>query len=146
MKKSGDPGYGHPSLQNPFSLANPYPNPAQIPGRYLRRGWKIKTRSGMDAMKRLLYWLLQGTKGGPTRINLIRILEKKPLNLRQLSLASGLDYKTVEHHVRLLMENSMLEVSGDGYGKIYFVAESVSSLKEFRDILKGGKHEGKTRD
>jgi DNA-binding transcriptional ArsR family regulator len=92
----------------------------------------------MDSMKRLLYWLLQGTKGGPTRIGLLSIIERKPMNLRQLSLASGLDYKTVEHHVRLLMENAILEVSGDGYGKIYFVAESVSSLKEFRDILQGG--------
>ena len=92
----------------------------------------------MDSMKRLLYWLLQGTKGGPTRINLLNILEKKPMNLRQLSLASGLDYKTVEHHVRLLTENSVLDISGDGYGKIYFISDSVSSLKEFREMLQGG--------
>lgn len=99
----------------------------------------------MDSMKRLLYWLLQGTRGGPTRINLLSILEKKPMNLRQLSLASGLDYKTVEHHVRLLCENSILEVSGDGYGKIYFISESVSMENGFKEILKGGLNARKGR-
>jgi DNA-binding transcriptional ArsR family regulator len=91
----------------------------------------------MDSMKRLLYWLLQGTKGGPTRIGLLAILEKKPMNLRQLSLASGLDYKTVEHHVRLLIENSVLEVSGNGYGRIYFISDQVMGA-DFREIMKGG--------
>jgi DNA-binding transcriptional ArsR family regulator len=94
----------------------------------------------MDSMKRILYWLLQGTKGGPTRIMLLGILAKKPVNLRQLALASGLDYKTVEHHVRLLMENSILEVSGNGYGKIYFISEAVASDEGYKEILEGGKN------
>ena len=46
----------------------------------------------MDSMKRLLYWLLEGTRGGPTRIHLLSLLSKRPMNLRQLSLAAGFDY------------------------------------------------------
>jgi len=91
-------------------------------------------------MRRLLYWLLEGTKGGPTRTQLLSILIKKPMNLRQLSLAAGLDYKTVEHHVELLMKNSVLERSGSGYGKVYFVSDAVSSEKDFSKMIRGGKN------
>jgi DNA-binding transcriptional ArsR family regulator len=92
----------------------------------------------MNSLKRILYWLLQGTKGGPTRISLLKIIAKKPMNLRQLALASKLDYKTVEHHVRLLTENSILEVSGNGYGKIYFISDAIASEKDYKSILEGG--------
>jgi DNA-binding transcriptional ArsR family regulator len=91
----------------------------------------------MDPMKRLLFWLLEGTKGGPTRIQLLSLLAKKPMNLRQLSLAAGFDYKTVEHHVSLLMKNSVLECAGTGYGKLYFVSDAVLSYDDFKVIIRG---------
>ena len=98
---------------------------------------------GMDAMKRLLFWLLQGTRGGPTRISLLSILAEKPMNLRQLSLSAGLDYKTVEHHVALLMKNSVLECSGNGYGKVYFITDIALAEKEFAGMIRGGRNGGK---
>lgn len=91
----------------------------------------------MDSMKRLVVWLLEGTKGGKTRIQLIRILLKKPLNTRQLSIASGLDYKTTEHHVQLLCENYILESVGNKYGRVYFISERAQSEKEFTRIIQG---------
>jgi hypothetical protein len=94
----------------------------------------------MDPMKRLLYWLLEGTRGGPTRIQLLSILAKRPMNLRQLSLAAGFDYKTVEHHVQLLMKNSVLECSGNGYGQVYFISDIALAQKEFAGLLRGGKN------
>ena len=98
----------------------------------------------MDPMKRLLFWLLEGTKGGPTRILLLSILAKKPMNLRQLSLAAGLDYKTVEHHVDLLVKNSVLEHSGNGYGQVYFITDIALAEKGFSDIIRG-EHNGKRK-
>jgi len=86
----------------------------------------------MDPMKRLLYWLLEGTKGGPTRVALLSLLSKKPMNMRQLSLAAKLDYKTVEHHVELLMKNSVLENSGNGYGQVYFISDIALAHGEFQ--------------
>lgn len=94
----------------------------------------------MDTMKRLLFWLLQGTKGGPTRIALLSILADRPMNLRRLSIAAGIDYKTAEHHVALLMKNSVLECSGNNYGKVYFVSDIALAQKEFSGIIKGGKN------
>ena len=93
----------------------------------------------MDPMKRLLYWLLEGTKGGPTRVQLLSILSKKPMNMRQLALAAKLDYKTVEHHVELLMKNSVLEHSGNGYGQVYFISDIATAQDGFGNLIKGGK-------
>lgn len=94
----------------------------------------------MEPMKRLLFWLLEGTKGGPTRMRLLSLLAKKPMNLRRLSLAAGLDYKTAEHHVEMLMKNSVLECEGNGYGQVYFISEIALAQKEFEDMLRGGKN------
>ena len=94
----------------------------------------------MDPMKRLLYWLLEGTKGGPTRVLLLSLLSKKPMNMRQLALCAGLDYKTVEHHVDLLVKNSVLECSGNGYGQVYFVTDIALAQDEFGKLIKGGKN------
>ena len=99
----------------------------------------------MDPMKRLLFWLLEGTKGGPTRIRLLSLLEKKPMNLRQLSLAAGLDYKTVAHHVQLLLDNSVLECQGSGYGKVYFISEAALAQKEFAELMRGGRNGNKEK-
>jgi len=97
----------------------------------------------MEPTKRLLFWLLEGTKGGPTRIQLLSILAKKPLNMRQLALAAKLDYKTVEHHVRLLEKNLVIDCVGSGYGKVYFVSDAVLGEKEIANRIRGDKYEGK---
>jgi DNA-binding transcriptional ArsR family regulator len=93
----------------------------------------------MDPMKRLLYWLLEGTKGGPTRVQLLTLLSKRPMNMRQLALAAKLDYKTVEHHVELLVKNSVLENSGNGYGQVYFISDIALAQDELGKLIKGGK-------
>lgn len=94
----------------------------------------------MDTFKRLTFWLLEGTRGGPTRRELLSLLAAKPMNLHQLARAASRDYKTVEHHIRLLEENGLVEVVGNGYGKVYFVAESV--LREYVPSAGGGGKDG----
>jgi DNA-binding transcriptional ArsR family regulator len=95
----------------------------------------------MEPTKRLLFWLLEGTKGGPTRIQLLSLLAKKPMNMRQLALAADLDYKTVEHHVRLLEKNLIIEPMGSGYGKMYFVSDLLLGEKEFAGKIRGDRYE-----
>jgi DNA-binding transcriptional ArsR family regulator len=96
----------------------------------------------MEQTKRLLFWLLEGTKGGPTRIQLLSLLAKKPMNMRQLALAANLDYKTVEHHIRLLEKNLIVEPMGAGYGKMYFISDMLLEEKEFMSRIRGGGYEG----
>lgn len=91
----------------------------------------------MDAFKRLTFWLLEGTKGGPTRIRLLSLLKKTPMNMHQLSKSAGLDYKSVEHHVNLLEKNGLVECTGNGYGKVYFISDSLLSQKDLMERIRG---------
>ncbi len=77
----------------------------------------------MDSTKRFLFWLLDGTRGGPTRVRILSILDKRPLNLHQLALAAKLDYSTIEHHIRLLQKHSIVESIGSGYGCLYALSD-----------------------
>lgn len=97
----------------------------------------------MEPTERLLFWLLEGTKGGPTRIQLLSLLAKKPMNMRQLSLAARLDYKTVEHHIRLLEKNLIIDCVGSGYGKMYFVSDAVLREKGIMSRIRGDGYERK---
>lgn len=89
----------------------------------------------MDSIRRLLFWLLEGTKGGNTRIKILNSLMKKPANIRQLSIACKLDYKTTEHHINLMMKNSMLESEGNKYGRVYFISEKIIAEKDFLKLI-----------
>lgn len=85
--------------------------------------------------KRLLWHLLGATRGGPLRIRLLSLLQERPSNANQLAIALGVDYKTVQHHLRVLRENQLAEPGGDGYGATWFLgALAQSELAEFDRI------------
>lgn len=75
-------------------------------------------------MKQLLWYLIAGTRGGETRGKIIVTLLNTPLNANQLSEKLCLDYKTIQHHIKVLLENNILTVVNKGkYGAMYFVSE-----------------------
>ena len=76
-------------------------------------------------MKKLLWWLLAGTRGGHNRARIIRMLHKRPYNTNQLSEALKLDYKTVQHHIKVLEKNSIIVGAGDRYGRMYFLSDII---------------------
>jgi len=92
----------------------------------------------MDPRTRLLYWLLNASRGGPTRLRILAALSKKPMNLHQLSKALGLDYKTVQGHAEILIENGVLETPKKKYGSLYFISHEWDSNEYLKGILEGG--------
>ncbi|MBR9700045.1 winged helix-turn-helix transcriptional regulator [Candidatus Woesearchaeota archaeon] len=83
-------------------------------------------------MKYILWYLLAGTRGGMTRVNLLRSLEEKPKNAHQLAKSLKLDYKTIQHHLKILEKNNLLHIVKKGsYGDVYFLAPEIEPfLKE----------------
>jgi DNA-binding transcriptional ArsR family regulator len=77
---------------------------------------------GEKYLKRLLWYLLGGTRGGPTRAAILKTLHERPLNANQLAETLGVDYKTIQHHLRVLEENGLVAPSEKGaYGAMIFL-------------------------
>jgi len=76
----------------------------------------------MESLKRLLWWMLAGSSGGPNRGRIVILLRSRPYNAHQISKELALDYKTVRHHLDVLLENQLLMARGEGYGRMFFLA------------------------
>lgn len=96
-------------------------------------------------MKRVLWWLIAGTRGGLNRARIIMALKDMPANANQLAENLDLDYKTIRHHLDLLVENQILVPQGEGYGMVYFLtSEMEANYDEFEKIwVKFGKRSKK---
>jgi predicted transcriptional regulator len=71
---------------------------------------------------RLLWFLFAGTRGGDNRIKILDLLIKNPLNINKISEELQLDYKTIQHHMRILEKNNLITRMGDKYGILYFIS------------------------
>jgi DNA-binding transcriptional ArsR family regulator len=87
-------------------------------------------------MKKMLWWLIAGTRGGVNRANIIKKLHDRPYNAHQLADKLSLDYKTVRHHLKVLIENNIITSSGEKkYGTLYFLSnQMIENYDDFLDI------------
>jgi len=87
-------------------------------------------------MKNLVWYLFAGTRGGETRVLIVTTLKKKPMNMHQLAKSLNLDYKTIQHHIRILLDNHIISAVNKGkYGAVYFVSDEMLQLwNDFRAI------------
>lgn len=87
-------------------------------------------------MKKLLWWLIAGSSGGPNRAKIIMALHKRPYNAHQLAEELDLNYKTVRHHLKVLQENNVITSSGkQKYGELYFLSDQMTDNYDiFSDI------------
>ncbi len=89
-------------------------------------------------MRKLLFWLIAGSTGGPNRARIIIELLDRPYNAHQISEKLNLNYKTVRHHLKVLEENNVIISSGNyKYGELYFLTDNMMENYElFQDIWK----------
>lgn len=71
-------------------------------------------------LKRLYWYIFAGMKGGPTRIKMVKLILQKPLNINQIKTELGMDYKTIQHHIKVLEENRIIISEDKKYGTAYF--------------------------
>lgn len=72
--------------------------------------------------RKLLLYLFTGTRGGYTRLRIIMLLTERPLNTHQLSKELGLDYKAIQHHMKVLEKNNLVTKVGEKYGAIFHLS------------------------
>ena len=86
-------------------------------------------------MKKLLWWLIAGKKGGINRGRIINVLHQRPYNAHQLAEKLNLDYKTIRHHTKVLEQNKIITSSEEKYGKMYFLSYQIQDNYEiFQEI------------
>ena len=90
----------------------------------------------MDDSDNLMWHLIVGTRGGPTRLQILALLSKRPYNANQLTSILKFDYKTVRHHLEVLLENGLVHISKKRYGELYHLTDYARlKLKAFEKIL-----------
>ncbi len=100
------------------------------------------------ALRQLLWYLIAGTRGGANRARIIETLHGRPHNAHQLGEALGLDYRTIRHHLDLLVRNGLLtRPAGDAYAAPYFLSSileaNYAAFEEVRGHLPPAPAEGR---
>lgn len=86
-------------------------------------------------VKRLLWFIFAGSRGGLNRLKIISKLIEKPLNTNQLAKDLGLDYKAIAHHIRVLEKNNLITPVGEKYGIAYFISTFLEvNMETFEEI------------
>ncbi len=90
----------------------------------------IKAKTHPETKK--LFWLLfAGSRGSDTRIRIMSVLRNRPRNKNQLAKELGIDYKNIQHHIKILEKNNLVKKIGNPYGVTY----CVSALFENNEIV-----------
>lgn len=90
-------------------------------------------------MEDLLWHLLASSRGGPTRVAILRAIDERPRNANELAEAIDKDYTTIRHHTDILVENNVLRKSAEEYGALYLFTEQVQThwdtVEEVLDVV-----------
>ncbi len=78
----------------------------------------IESKSHLQT--KIVFWVLfVESRGGTSRIRIISALRKRPRNRNQLAKDLGIDYKGIQHHLKILEGNNLVTKIGKNYGVMY---------------------------
>ena len=94
---------------------------------------RIWCRSKLDYE---VFKLLAKMRGSPTRVRILRLLEK-PMNRLMLAKELGLDWKAVDRHVEVLEKKDLIQRLGTrkGRGELYILTEKGRTALELLEKL-----------
>ncbi len=100
----------------------------------------VKSSHKIDRQTRkLLLYMFTGTRGGFTRLRIIMLLLDQPYNTHRLSKELDLDYKAIQHHLKVMEKNNLVSKIGEKYGTLYHVSNlleyNIHALNEAVDKL-----------
>jgi DNA-binding transcriptional ArsR family regulator len=78
-------------------------------------------------MEGVLWYLLASSRGGDTRVRILRALEERPRNANQLATELDLDYTTIRHHLEVMREDNVVRKAGGDYGAVYLFTDQVEA-------------------
>jgi predicted transcriptional regulator len=83
----------------------------------------------------IFMYVLVASRGGEMRVRILKTIEKEKMNANMLKEKLGIDYKTVTHHLRVLIKHRFIMQIGKKYGAKYEVTnEFLAKRKEKKEI------------
>ena len=69
------------------------------------------------------------------RLKIISKIKENPLNINQLAKEMHLDYKAIQHHIKVLEKNNLISKMGEKYGVQYFISAFLeANMDTFEEI------------
>ncbi len=101
----------------------------------------IKAKSPLQT--KIVFWFLfVGSRGATNRIRIMSALRKMPSNRNQLAKELGIEYKLIQHHLKVLEKNNLVIKTGNRYGLTFCVSALFENgefvFDEIVDRLKNG--------
>ena len=91
----------------------------------------------MPSLKQKLSYLLLGQQGWENRIKIIDLLNERPYNINQMAKKLDLNYRTIKHHIDILMDHKLVSASEMGtYGEVYFLSPQLENNINLYENLK----------
>jgi len=94
----------------------------------------IKAKSHLQT--KIVFWVLfVGSRGRTNRIRIMSALREKPRNRNQLAKELGIEYKAIQHHIKILEGNNLVTKIGNHYGVIYCVSTLFENSEDVFDEI-----------
>ena len=83
---------------------------------------------------------IAGTRGGLPRLHILLLIKNKPYNINELSKIFSMDYKSIQHHIRILEKSGLVTSSKKKYDNEYklstLLEANSEALKELENMGK----------
>jgi len=72
------------------------------------------------------------------RAKILKLINQNPMNAHQLAEAMNVNYRTITHHLNILLENGLVVAEGPKYGTLYFPSKTfMDNSSVFMQIVDG---------
>ena len=76
-----------------------------------------------NSMDTTYFRLFFESPGNFNRVKIVNLLNQRPYNINQISKELNLNYRTVQHHMKVLKENKVVQSDSNGYGALFSISD-----------------------
>lgn len=93
-----------------------------------------------DSVNTTYFRLFFESPGNFNRVKIVNLLNHRPYNINQLSKELNLNYRTVQHHIKVLEENMVVQSDSNGYGALISISDGFD-IDKFMEIYNASRDE-----